>query len=353
MKILKTFFIIAFALVMTVLSTGCAEIGEFSVNEKIVCEVDGEPITYDDYKYFFYRHYVSTYGDDFSELSEEKFNKIKGLTEESLRKRAFIFSLIEEYDLELTDDDEEMLDYYVEQQIEENGGEEKYKEYLLENRLTGKVFREQIELTFFWDPMLRDLLSTGIDKRVDMSDAAVIADVNGGNFYRYAQIYYSVAPGELDTAAREKINKAYEMLEAGNSFEYAANASWATSITEQNKFKSEWKVDVTKGAYVAKGEKEALLEDTVLSLEEGAYSAPKWSGSGWHIFIRLPFDTTYAENNLHTVTTGENTLAEQSFARRYLEHIEQGSKDIEIEYAKYFEESITFSMLMKKDALED
>ena len=40
MKIFKTFFIVALALVMTVLSTGCSEIGEFSVNEKIVCEVE-------------------------------------------------------------------------------------------------------------------------------------------------------------------------------------------------------------------------------------------------------------------------------------------------------------------------
>lgn len=351
MRVLKRILIIAIALVMAALAVGCSELGGFSVNKKIVCEVDGEAITFDDYKYFFYRHYISTYGEDFSELTDERFNTVKALAEDSLRRRAYIMKLIDEYEIELSDDDEEQVDYYVSEQIKEQGSEEKYKQYLLDNRMTGDVFRQQIELTFFYDPYLRELLATGIDNRIDMTDAAVIADVNGGNFYRYAQIFYSVDAGELDTAAREKINLAYEKLRSGMSFADVANASWAASTTEQARYKSEWKVDVTKGAYVAKGEKEALLENTVLSLDENGYSEPKWSGSGWHIFIRLPFDTEYAKENLHTAVTGENTLAEQSFARRYLEYIENGSKDIKIEYARYFKETVTFAMLVKKETL--
>ncbi len=351
MRAFNKILLITLAVLFVASAVGCSELGGFSVNKKIVCEVDGEPVTFDDYKYFFYRHYVSTYGDDFSELTEEKFNTVKALTEDSLRRRAYIMQLVDEYEIELSDDDEEQVDYYVSEQIKEQGSEEKYKQYLLDNRMTGDVFRSQIELTFFYDPALRELLATGIDKRIDMTDSAVIADVNSGNFYRYAQIYYAVDAGALDTAAREKINIAYEKLQSGMSFEDVANASWA-SPTEQARYKSEWKVDVTKGAYVAKGEKEALLENTVLALEENGYSEPKWSGSGWHIFIRLPFDTEYAKENLHTAVTGENTLAQQSFARRYLEYIETKSKNIKIEYARYFKETVTFEMLVKKETTD-
>ena len=63
------------------------------------------------------------------------------------------------------------------------------------------------------DPALRELLQTGIDRIIDMTDEAVIADVNSGNFYRYAQIYYSVDAGMSDRAAYEKIQKAKEKLD--------------------------------------------------------------------------------------------------------------------------------------------
>ena len=352
MKIFKKILLLLLCAVTLVMGAGCAEIGEFSVNEKIVCEVNGEAITFDDYKYFFYRHYVSLYGEDISELTSEKFEKVKALTEDSLRRRAYIMFLIDEYDIELSDEQEEKVDYYVSEQIKEQGDQKKYEEYLLNARLTGKVFRDQIELTFFYDPMLRELLSTGVDKRIDVTDAAVIADVSSGNFYRYAQIYYSVDAGELDTNAREKINKAYEKLESGMSFADVASASWASSATEQLKYKSEWTASALDGVYVAKGEKEAIVEDTVFALGEYEYSEPKWSGSGWHIFIRLPIDIEYVKQNLHNVITGENTIAEQSFARRYLEYIENGSKKMKIEYAKYFTSTVTFKMLVQKETLD-
>ncbi len=342
------------ALVLVIcLLTGCAEkVGEFHINRKIVCEVDGEPISFDDYKYFFYSHYVSLYGEDFSALTDEKYNKVKALTEDSLRRRSFIYGLCDEYGIELSDDDKEKVNYYVSEQIDEQGSEANYKAYLLKNRLTGAVFRSQIELTFFYDPYLRDLLITGIDGLVPMTDEAIIADVSGGGFYRYAQIYFSVDEGESDREAYGKISVAYEKLQGGMAFADVANATWGVG-DERVKYKSEWKVDAAAGAYVAKGEKELILENSVLALEENAYSEPIWSGIGWHIFIRLPIDTEYVKQNLYTPVTGEKNIAEQSFARRYLEYIATESEDIKIEYAKYFEKNVSFSMLLKEEKLKE
>ncbi len=351
MKTLKRFLICALAAVMLVLSAGCAELGEFSVNKKIVCEVDGQPVSYDDYKYFFYRHYISFYGDDFSSLTEEKFEKVKAATEDSLCRRAYILSLVDEYDIELSEDDEEKIDEYVQNEIDTQGSEQKYREYLLENRMTGIVYREQLALTFFYDPYLRNLLITGIDNRIKMTDSAIVSDIMGGGFYRYSQIYFEVGAGELDTEAKHKIDTAYAKLAGGLDFAAAANADWAVTPQEKAKYKSEWSADAAKGVYIAKGEKEAVLEETVLALAEGEYSEPVWSGEGWHIFMRLPLDEQYVKDNLYEQVSGEYTLAEQSFARRYLEYINKGAKKIKIEYAKYFD-SITFKALVKKETIE-
>ncbi len=351
MKFFKTFLLITLTLCLLFSATSCSKTGAFSVNKKIVCEVGGEAVTYDEYKYFFFGHYISLYGSDFSSLTEEKFNTVRGLTENSLRRRAFILELCDEYGLKLSRDDKKWVNEYVQQQIDENGGEDKYKAFLLEGRVTGDVFRSQIELTFFYDVYLRDLLSTGIDKRVEMSDSAILADINEENFYRYSQIYYEVGAGELDTEARQMINLAYEKLEMGMDFAYVAEAKWA-SEKDRAKYKSDWRPNAEKGVYVAKGEKEALLENAVLELEVGSYTKPIWSGQGWHIFIRLPFDSDYVSENLYEAEGGEITLAEKSFARRYLEHIEKESEGIEIEYAKYFTESVSFEMLLSKESLK-
>ncbi len=354
MKIIKKFALCALAAVLVTACIGCGKVGDFSVNKKIVCEVDGDTVTYDDYKYFFYGHYASlAESEEFSALDEQaKFEKVKAMTEDSLRRRAYIMKLVDEYEIELTDDDKDKVDYYVEQQIEQQGGEQEYKKYLVSNRVTGRVFREQIELTFFYDVKLREVLATGIDKRIDVSDAAVINDVVGGGFYRYAQIYYAGGSAQALGYAKEKIELAYEKLESGLTFAQVANAEWAGSDAEKNKYKSEWKVDVNIGAYAAKGEKEALLEDAVLALEEGQYSEIIPSGEGWHIFIRLPIDAEYVKANLHKATTGEKTMAEQSFAKRYLEYIKAGSSGIKIEYAKYFTKNVTFEMLIEEEKVK-
>jgi hypothetical protein len=334
-----------------VLASCADEIGEFSINEKTVCEVGGEEVTFDDYKYFFFRNYVSLYGTNFSKLDNERFNTVKALTEDALRRRAFIYQLCEEYDIELSDEDAEGVDTYVSAQIDEQGGFDKYKEWLVKNRLTGNVFRSQVELTFYYDPYLRELLQTGIDNRVDMTPKAIIDDVMDGNFYRYAQIYFEVPAGVSDRDAYAKITLAKQKLDSGMPFVDVANAIWIADKDERAKQKSEWTADAGEGVYVAKGQKEAILEDAVLKLDDGEYSEPVWSGNGWHIFIRLPLVREYVEQNIYTPVTDEYTIADQSFARRYLEYIANESKSIEIEYTRYFNNDVTFEMLLSQEEI--
>ncbi len=350
MKKILLCIIAIFTLISTL--TSCAdEIGEFSINEKTVCEVDGEDITYDEYKYFFFRNYVSIYGTKFSELDDEKFNTVKAITEDTLRRRELIYQLCDYYDIELDDGDAEVVDAFVSQEIDLRGGFDGYKKHLIENRITGNVFRKQAELTFGYDPHLRELLQSGIDNRVDMTPEAIIDDVMGGNFYRYAQIYFEVPAGVSDRAAYAKITLAKEKLDSGMPFVDVANAIWIADKDERAKQKSEWTADAGEGVYVAKGQKEAILEDAVLKLDDGEYSEPVWSGNGWHIFIRLPLVREYVEQNIYTPVTDEYTIADQSFARRYLEYIATESKSLEIEYTRYFNNDVTFEMLLSQEEI--
>ena len=315
------------------LLSSCSKVGSFSVNEKIVCEAGGEPVTYDDYKYFFYTHLTQMQqiepNTDFS--SGEGFERIKAMTEDSLRRRYVILSLCEKYGLEISDTDADAVDTYVENQMEEQGGKDKYVDYLLENRLTGDVFRSQIELAFCYDLYLREHLKLGVDKSIDMTPEAIIADVTGGNFYRYTQIFIRLDAGELSTPLEADAKEAYALLCGGASF---------TSVAKDY---SEWNKDHAQGVYATLGEKEKILEDTVLDLEVGQFSEVVASTEGYHIFKRLPIDGEYVNENV-------DIFEEQYFARRYLEFLDAKSEDVKIEYAKYFD-SISYADLTRKETI--
>lgn len=307
-------------------------VGSFSINEKIVCEVGGTPITFDDYKYFFYSHLsqMKLIEPDTDFSTGENFERIKEMTEESLKRRQVILDLCDKYDIELTDDDDDNVDYYISTEIENQGGEDKYIDYLLENRLTGDIFRSQTELTFCYDLYLRDLLKHGIDNLIDMTPEAIIADVTGGNFYRYTQIFLRLDPGELSVPLEEDAREAYALLCGGASF---------TSVASTY---SEWNKDHSKGVYATLGEKEEILEETVLGLEIGKFSEVVASTEGYHIFKRLGVDAEYVEENFED-------FEEQYFNRKYLEFLDAETAKVEIEYAKYFD-SIDYADLTKKES---
>ena len=332
-KIKKITSVFLLILATAIVLCGCSAKGGFSVNKKTVCTVGGSyKVTMDEYKYFFYTHMqdLSISGDDdFS--SGEGFEKVKGYTESSLKRKTVIMTLVDKYGIELTDEDRVKINDYVGSQIEEQGGEDAYRDWLLDNRLTGDIFRSQVELTFFYDVYLRDLLSTGIDNIVVMTPDAIYEDVKN-NFYRYSQIFLRLDPGENSLDLEADIKEAYEKLESGVSFEKVAEEY------------SEWNISAEKGTYAAKGEKDMLLEETVLSLESGKYSEVVASTEGYHIFLRMDIDDGYVRENLEL-------FEDQSFARRYLEYISAESEKLAVEYTDYYNSKVDYYALTCREEL--
>ena len=325
----KMNIISAFAAVMiavSVLLTGCSGVGDFSVNKKTVCKIGDYKVTMDEYKYFFYRHMQDlSISDDTDFSTGENFDLVKEYTESSLKRKVVMMNLVDKYGIELSDEDRDTIDSYVESQIEEHGDEQGYRDWLLDNRLTGDIFRSQVELTFFYDVYLRELLSTGIDNIVDMTPAAIYEDVKN-NFYRYSQIFLRLDAGENSLDLEKEINEAYDRLQNGEDFEKVA-ADY-----------SEWNVDAGEGTYAAIGEKELILEDTVLALESGQYSEVKASTEGYHIFLRMDIDDRYVRDNI-------DKFEDQSFARRYLDYVAKESEKLTVDYTQYYFDSVDYYAL--------
>ena len=322
-------FAFALALVAAVsLLAGCApKVGSYTINGRTVATVNGFEITFDEYKYFYYNHMMDLKNEGITDFSDEaNVQKIKDRAEGSLRTKYTVMALIDEYKITLDPGDEEEINDSVSGYIYEQGDEKKFRAWLSENRMSGDVFRDMLEYTFYYDVYLRELLMTGYENIIKMDDASIKQDVLD-NFYRYTQIFIAFESGDDYVKNGEEMNRIYERLERGESFYQLA------------KEYSEWNIDAEKGVYSTKGEKLWNIEKAALSLENGQYSEVVKSTEGHHIVMRLPIEESYIDKNLED-------LELPSFTRRYHEFVESKADDAEVKYNKYYD-TLTHEMLTK------
>ena len=326
LKVIKRVVMPVIALLLVgAMLCGCAKTGAFDVNKKIVCEVDGKPITYDEYKYFFYSHHTDVFGAEAGVQDAEAFERIKALTEDSLRRKATIMRFIDEYDVKLTKEDKAYADEVCEAQLEIYGSEAEYMKFLLDGRATGNVFRDQVMLTFKYDPALRELFKTGINKDINVSDAAIQASVTGGDFYAYQYAFFELKAGTNSIELEKEANEFYTGLING-------------------------KKTFTKEDCDAIGQRPLGFEEAILKLKEGETSKVLWgadwsNNAGYYVFKRVAVDWTKVVENFEKFE-----IENEYFASKYLEYIRQESKEIKIEYAKYFE-SLDYATFIKREEL--
>ena len=332
-RVKRIFAALTALLLLLGMLSGCGEkIGSYTINGRTVMTVNGFDVSYDEYKYFYYNHMMDLKNEDITDFEKpENLQKLKERTEQSLRTKYTVMKLIEEYDIELEKDDEQDINDSVSGYIYEQGGEEKFRAWLADSRMTGDVFRGMLEYTFFYDVYLRELFMTGYGNIIKMDDATIKQDVME-NFYRYTQIFIEFGEGDNYVINGEKMNEAYQLLKSGEDF------------VEVAKRYSDWNVNSEKGAYATVGEKLWIIEKTALDLEIGEYSEVVRSTEGHHIIKRLPLEESYVDKNLDEFETA-------SFTRRYHEYIESLSKDAEVSYNKYYE-TISHEMLIKYELYE-
>jgi len=332
-KVKRVFALLTALLALMCMLGGCGEkVGAYSINERPVMTVNGFEVTFDEYKYFYYNHLMDLKNEDVTDFDKpENLQKLKERTEQSLRTKYTVMSLIDKYEIKLEKDDAQDVNDSVSGYIYEQGGEAKFRAWLADSRMTGNVFRDMLEYTFFYDVYLRELLMTGYDNCIKMDDATIKQDVMD-NFYRYTQIFIEFGEGDNYVINGEKMNEAYLLLKSGEDF------------VEVAKNYSDWNVNSEKGVYATKGEKLWTIEKTALALEIGEYSEVVKSTEGHHIIKRLPLEESYVDKNLEDFEVA-------SFTRRYHEYIDSLSKDAEVVYNKYYE-TISHDMLVKYELYE-
>lgn len=310
------------------LAIGCAgNTGVYDENTKTVMTVGDYKISYDEYKTWYFQ-YVNNldWGDDgIWETPDAPFDELKAMIEDTLRNKYAILTLADKYNIKLTNSDKKELDAWMASYISEQGGEAKFEAWLKEQGYTGKVFRENHEVYYYYDAYLRQLLY--YDGTFPADDETILRDIEN-NFYRYTWILIPFSQGDIYSENRAKIDMAYSELEAGKDF---------YDVAEKY---SEWTKNTKIGICATIGEKDVDIEKAALELKYGEYSSVIANDEGHCILMRLEIDKEYINSNY-------DDLVYQSLTRRYNEYVASFASELPITYKSYYD-TLTHEMLTSK-----
>lgn len=318
--------LLIFAICLTMIS--CAKVGAFDINKKAVMTLDGKNVTFDEYKFFYY-YSAKSYGIETTDWTkEENLAKLKSEAEDAIRSKYAIKKLCDYYEIELTRDDKKYINELMQSYIDFEEGKEGYREWLLDNRMSGTQFRDNTEIMEIYDVYLRELLFTGIDNIIKVDKATVTQDVMD-NFYRYTQILIKFDQNDLSLENRADIEAALAEINAGKDF---------YEVAEEY---SEWLVNAEKGEYSTAGKTIIEVEEAIKELEIGEMSGIIESDVGLHILMRLPLDRDYVDSNYDLFVTDSAT-------RRYHEYLDKIANELTLEYTEYGK-TLTFDVLTRRE----
>ena len=150
------------------------------VDVEYVLKIQDEEIDLDGYRYYFFstKYYYDNGDENFwkTESAEDQETLLKAEVLESLKEAYIMKKLARENGCELIESDLQFIDESVNSQIEELGGLSKYHEALSERYMTDEIFREQWQLTLYYDKLYNFYFDEGgefYNEKIDSDDDAV------------------------------------------------------------------------------------------------------------------------------------------------------------------------------------
>jgi parvulin-like peptidyl-prolyl isomerase len=275
--------VMLFAIITVI--TACNSNPESEENNRIVLKIDGNKVTYDEYRYFFLNSKADLQSESESQsesLSEVSAEQIKSAVLEMLRRNYAIDKLAEEYDV-LSDKKDEIqtdIENAVASIKDQNSGEDDYTTLLSDEFLTDRIFRKMVGLNQT-EIYLRRLLLDESTTDIKADDETVEADFNK-NFARAAHIMIMFNNGKTDEENRALAEELRDRAASGEDFD--------ALIKE---YTDDVGYDYNNGYYITYGEYDKNFEDAIYSLDIDQISDVVKTIGGYHIIKRLPLNINY------------------------------------------------------------
>lgn len=285
-----------------------------------VLTVGEEKVSYDLLRYFVmnYRAESGHTAEEFA-ADETLQKELTEFVESRLREIMAYQMLAEQYDIDITRDEQSELEASLEDAKAEYESEEAFAEALKAAYMTEDVYMELQKLQLLATHLYNYLTNEHSDQ-LDCSEDTVRKDVEAGNFFaaEYLYIYFSAKDKEEKL---EFANTLHGRLLAGETMTALDDEFSATYGLSMER------VNLPAFTYTQQDEE---FEKAVLSLEIGGYSAPVVRGDGVFIVTRKAVDSTYVDENIDAVI---ECYKEREFTRL----VQDASAKMEISFKSKYE----------------
>lgn len=263
------------------------------------------------------RYFTLNYRDDLGYTDAEyaadpaKGEELEALVHEALREVMTYRALAEEFDLELSEEEEAGIQTSLDSLREQYADDEEYQEAMKAENLTEEAYRELTTLQLLAQKVY-EYLTSPRHNIIASDDATVDGDIAAGNFFsaEYLYIYYSETDKDEKIAFADTL---YQALQSGSSMrelddQYAAEYGLAMDYVEL-------------GAFTYTQQEEGF-EQLILSLKEGQCAAPVVRGDGILIARRQALSMDYVEEHYSDVVQSYKEREFAYYVRRYGEGLE-------------------------------
>jgi len=298
---------LAFAgIMMLTLFAGCAknenEGGQgqnaAGTDENFVMKIDGEPIYYDEYRYFFIRDkYMLDQGDDSVWENEGYKDILKKRVENDVKVYRASQLVGDDLGIKMTNEEIAAVDAQIKAAIESLGGEEQYKQQLEQNDLTEELYKKLLTAQTFQNKIYNALYGENGSDTVSDKDAE---EQYRGNYVRVKHILIKADASDLEEK-RKEATAILERARSGEDFqslvdEYGEDPGMAAN---------------PDGYYFTINEMVKEFEDASFALKVDEISDLVQTVHGFHIIKRLEITDEYIKENLDNI---KSNIYEQKFS---------------------------------------
>ena len=254
----------------------------------MVLTVDGNPITAEEYAYYFvdyanaWNNMLASLGMDWSTVwTEDEFlEQIRNSVDQELTERQAAIDLVDQYNLHLTRAQIDEALSMKQASIDSLGGEEAFREQLRNIGMTEDIFNNRLYSSYIYTRLNEYLFGEGGEYRVATDEIRTYMDEN---YLRAKHVLISEGTENAEALAKEIAGRA----KGGESFDSLIAAYGEDpGMTQQ-----------PEGYVFKEGDMKDEFYQGTLALGEGEISEPVKSSFGWHVIQRLPFDDDFIAQN--------------------------------------------------------
>ena len=305
------------SIVMTLsLIAGCAKTAKSAklkvdgktVKMDSIMTIDGEDISLDLYRYYYYimknnydqgdESYWTDNPDALATLKDDVLNNLKSV--------AAIKRLAADNGVELTEEDQQTLEDQVDATIDQLGGYSAYVEALEAQFMTYEVYRQLMENDLRSSALYNKLYGKGGEYELSETEMREIIE---SDYLRAKHVLIAKTTENAETVAEEVRKKA------------AAGEDFDTLIAEYNE--DPGMTSSPDGYYFTDGQMVSEFEQAAKALDEdGGISGVVETDYGYHIIQRLPLDMDYVDENISTLLSSHQQFRYNQFISEFMENQE-------------------------------